>query len=110
MLLEMRCSNCGFTLDPVNESQQVCPACGDDPVRRVGVEYDSENTAAVADVASMADQVPAPIQSVEELPPVDSDVDYISYPELDLVMADAEVYLSALLEGPFLVAGNQLIN
>jgi rubredoxin len=24
----MQCSNCGFGIDPTNESQPVCPACG----------------------------------------------------------------------------------
>lgn len=24
----MQCSNCGFAVDPLNESQPVCPACG----------------------------------------------------------------------------------
>ncbi len=24
----MQCSNCGFAIDPTNESQPVCPACG----------------------------------------------------------------------------------
>ncbi len=27
----MRCSDCGFPLDPLNSSQLVCPACGAAP-------------------------------------------------------------------------------
>ena len=68
MLIEMRCFNCGFRIDPVNESQQVCPACCVDPIHRVGEEYDSELAAAVADVDSVANQQPLPGQSVEESP------------------------------------------
>ena len=110
MLIEMRCSNCGFRVDPVNESQQVCPACGVDPIHRDGEQYDSELTAAVADVDSVANHLPLPGQSVEESLPVDLDVDYLPDPELDLMMAEGEACLRALLKGPILVAGNQLIN
>ena len=108
-MLEQRCSECGFRLDPDNESQQVCPACGRDPIRWEAVEYDSEITAALAVRAILGDQPPLP-QSMEEALPVDSDVDYLSDPELDQIMAQAEADIRARFEGPILVAGNQLIN
>lgn len=108
-MLEMRCSECGFRLDPDNESQQVCPACGRDPIRSEGMEYDPEITAALADVAILADQPPLP-QNMEEALPVDSAADYPSDPEMDQIIAEAEAYIKARFEGLILVSGNQLIN
>jgi len=107
VLLENRCSECGFKLDPVNESQQVCPACGRDPIR---CEDEAGVAAALAYVDSLADGLLLLLQRVEEAFAVDSDVVYPPDPELDLILADAEAYIKALFEGPILVAGNHLIN
>jgi len=109
-LLQMRCPECGFKLDPVNESQQVCPACGRDPIRCEQMEDDSGIAAALADVASMADHLPLPSQGMEEAVALDPEVDYPPDPELDMIFADAEAYIKALFGGPILVAGNHLIN
>lgn len=106
----MRCSECGFRLDPVNESQQVCPACGRDPIRCEGAEEGLGIPAALGAVGSMADHLPASDQCKEEGLAVGAEVDYLPDPELDLMMAEAEAYIKALFEGPILVAGNQLIN
>ncbi|MDQ2949736.1 MAG: hypothetical protein M3Y27_27990 [Acidobacteriota bacterium] len=32
----MRCPECGHTIDLMNESQPVCPACGADPISTSG--------------------------------------------------------------------------
>ena len=109
-MLEMHCPECGFRLDPVSESQQVCPACGRDPIRCEQAEDDSGIAAALADVASLAAHRPLPTQSIEEALAVDPEVDYPPDPELDLILADAEAHIKALFEGPILVAGNHLIN
>jgi hypothetical protein len=106
----MHCSECGFKLDPVNESQQVCPACGRDPIRCEGAEDDSGIATALADVASLADHLPLLREGMEEALAVDSEADYLPDPELDLILADAEAYIKALYEGPILVAANHLIN
>ena len=109
-MLEMRCSECGFRLDPVNESQQVCPACGRDPIRGEAVEDSSGIAAALADVATLADHLPLPPHVMEEALADDSEVDHLPDPELDLILTDAEAYIKGLFEGPILVAGNHLIN
>ena len=106
----MRCPECGFRLDPVNESQQVCPACGRQPARCEQAEDDSGIAAALAEVASLAEHLPLPPQGMEVSLAVDPEVDYLPDPELDLSLADAEAYIKALFEGPILVAGNHLIN
>ena len=107
--MEMRCSECGFRLDPVNESQQVCPACGRDPISCEGVEDSSGIAAALADVATSAGNFPLPPHDMEALAD-DSEVAYLPNPELDLILTDAEAYIKWLFEGPILVAGNHLIN
>jgi len=109
-LLEMRCSECGFRLDPVNESQPVCPACGHDPVRSEAVGDSSGIAAALADVATLADRLPLAPHDMEEVLADDSEVGYLPDPELDLILTDAEAYIKGLFEGPILVAGNHLIN
>ena len=109
-MLQMRCSECGFRLDPDNESQPVCPACGRHPIRCEQAEDDSGIAAALADVANLAARLPLPTQSMEEALAVDPEVAYPPDPELDLILADAEAYMKALFEGPILVAGKHLIN
>jgi len=110
VLLEMRCSECGFRLDPVNESQQVCPACGRDPIRCETVEDSSGIAAALADIATLAEHLPLPSHDMEEALADDSEAVCLADPELDLILTDAEAYIKALFEGPTLVAGNHLIN
>ncbi len=110
VLLEMRCSECGFRLDPVNESQQACPACGRDPISCEAVGDSSGIAAVLADVATLADHLPLPPHDMEEPMVDDSEVAYLPDPELDLILTDAEAYINALFEGPILVAGNHLIN
>ena len=109
-MLEMRCPECGFRLDPVNESQQVCPSCGHHPTRCERAGDDSGIAAALADVASLADHFPLPPEGVEEGLTEDPEVDYPSDPELDLIFAAAEAHIKALFERPILVPGNHLIN
>ncbi|SRR5579883_835096 len=110
VLLEMRCSECGFRLDPVNESQQVCPACGRDPIRCEAVGDGSGIAAALADVATLADHLPLPPHDTEEALADDSEAAYVPDPELDILSTDAEAYIKALFEDPILVAGNRVIN
>ena len=109
-MLQMRCSECGFSLDPDNESQPVCPACGGHPTGCEQAEDDLGIAAALADVASLAAHLPLPTQSMDEALAVDPELDYFPDPELDLILADAEAYIKALFESPILVAGNHLIN
>ena len=109
-MLQMRCSECGFRLDPDNESQPVCPACGRDPIRCEAVEDGSGIAAALAGVATLADHLPLPPHDMEEALADDSEVGYLPDPELDLILTDAEAYIKALFEGPILVARNNLIN
>ena len=45
----MLCPECGFRLDPYNESQVVCPACGADPSAPVVPGNDSDLAAAFED-------------------------------------------------------------
>jgi len=42
--------------------------------------------------------------------PIESEIDYVPDPELDLAISDSEALREALTEGPILVAGNTLIN
>lgn len=109
-MLEMRCPECGFRLDPINESQQVCPACGGDPIRCEEGERGAGIAAVLAYAASLADDLTPLPQSLAEDLAVDLAVDYISDPELDLIVADPEAYINALFGGPILVLGNHLIN
>jgi uncharacterized Zn finger protein (UPF0148 family) len=81
-LPDPRCPVCGFRLDPMNDSQLVCPACGIDPRQTVPREDNDE--------------------------PIEPDID--SRLELEVMIADGEALLSALTEGPILIAGNKLIN
>jgi hypothetical protein len=106
----MRCSECGFSLDPVNESQQVCPACGRDPMRCEEVEYGSGIAPALADLASLTDHFPLTFQGMEETRAVDSEVDYLSDAELELILADAEAYMKVLFESAILLTGNHRVN
>ena len=110
MLREMRCSECGFRLDPINESQQVCPACGRDPIRCEGEANGSGIAAALADVVSLTDHFPRRLQGMEQALAVDSEVHYIPDPEFDLILADVEAWVKALFESAFPISGNHRTN
>ena len=106
----MWCPECGFELDPDNESQVVCPACGADPTGELRLEDDPALAAALDDGVAFAE---APVDLPDMLgenAPMEPEVDYVPDPELDLAIADAEALREALTEGPILVAGNRLIN
>ena len=104
----MSCPECGFKIDSANESQVMCPACGADPTPRP--DHDSELAAAFEDGAAFA-ETPAPLaEALADPASTGLEVDYIPDPELDLAIADGEVLMHALTEGPTLVAGNKLIN
>jgi hypothetical protein len=97
-------------LDPDNESQVVCPACGADPTGELRLEDDPALAAALDDGVAFAE---APVDLPDMLgenAPMEPEVDYVPDPELDLAIADAEALREALTEGPVLVAGNRLIN
>ena len=110
-MFETWCPECGFRFDANNESQLVCPACGTDPRTGLTPESDTETAAAVEDGEAFAE---APISLAEVLEadvPLEPEVDcYISDPDLELIIADADATRAALAEGPILVAGNKLIN
>ena len=107
---EMLCPTCGFRLDPINESQVACPACGADPNNPPRPEDGSEFAAAFEDGAAFAE---APVSLAEVLAadaPMEPEIDYVPDPDLELMIADAEALRTALTEGPVLIAGNKLVN
>lgn len=110
ILPEMSCSECRFRLDPANESQVVCPACGADPIAPVGPSDDSEMGAAFEDGAAFAEASVALAELFGGDAPMEPEIDYVPDPELDLVIADGAALREALIDGPLLVAGNELIN
>jgi hypothetical protein len=106
----MSCPECGFRLDPYNESQAVCPACGADPNTAVRPDDDSGLAAAFQDGEAFAE---APLTLTEALggdAPMEPEIDYVPDPILDFAIADADALWKELKEGPILVAGNRLIN
>ena len=107
---EVLCRTCGFRLDPINESQVVCPACGADPSNQPRPEDDPETAAAFEDGAAFAE---APVSLTEVIggdAPMEPEIDYVPDPDLELVIADAQDLSAALTEGPVLIAGNTLVN
>lgn len=97
-------------MDPVNESQVVCPACGADPNNPLRPEDDPEFAAAVEDGAAFAE---VPVSLTDVLggdAPMEPEIDYVPDPDLELMIADAEALKAALTEGPVLIAGNKLVN
>jgi hypothetical protein len=106
----MKCLECGFKIDPYNESQAVCPACGTDPNASMLPDDDSDLAAAFEDGAAFA-ETPVTLADVLGLDaPMEPEIDYIPDPELDLAIANAAALMQSLTELPILVAGNQLIN
>ena len=106
----MLCPECGFRLDPYNESQAVCPACGADPNTPVRLNDDLSIAAALADGEGFG-EAPVTLSDVLDLDAaMEPEIDYVPDPELDLAIADGEALMCALTEGPILVAGNRLIN
>jgi hypothetical protein len=109
-LPEVSCPTCGFKLDPNNESQVVCPACGADPKNPLRPEDGPEFAAALEDGAAFAE---APVSLTDVLggdTPLEPEIDYVPDPDLELMIADAEALRAALTEGPVLIAGNKLVN
>jgi hypothetical protein len=105
----MLCPECGFRLDPYNESQAVCPACGTNPNTPV-LPDDFDLAAALEDGEAFAE---APVILSEVLgsdAPMEPEIDYVPDPELDIAIADGAALMQALTELPILVAGNRLIN
>jgi hypothetical protein len=105
----MSCPECGFRLDPYNESQVVCPACGTNPNTPV-LPDDFDLAAALEDGEAFAE---APVILSEVLgsdAPMEPEIDYVPDPELDIAIADGAALMQALTELPILVAGNRLIN
>ena len=111
MLFEARCPECGFRFDAINESQVVCPACGTDPRSGLPPESDPENAAAFEDAEAFAEASISLAELLEGDAPLEQELDdYVSDPDLELIIADAEALKAALVEGPILVAGNRLVN
>lgn len=110
-MFEARCPECGFRFDAINESQVVCPACGTDPRSRLPPETDPETAAALDDAEAFAEASISLAEVLEGDAPLEQDLDYyVSDPDLELIIADADALRAALVEGPILVAGNKLIN
>ncbi|MGA1998121.1 MAG: hypothetical protein ABSH45_20330 [Bryobacteraceae bacterium] len=106
----MSCPECGFSFDPDNESQVVCPACGADPAGPLQLDDDPTLAAALEDGAAFAEAPLDLADALGENAPAEQEIDYVPDPELDLAIAEAETLREALTEGSILVAGNRLIN
>ena len=104
----MSCPECGFRTDSANESQVVCPACGADPTLRP--DEDSELAAAFEEGAAFAETPVSLADVLADHASTDPEIGYVADPELDVMIADSEALLHALMEGPILVAGNKLVN
>jgi len=110
-LLETWCPECGFRFDAINESQVVCPACGTYPRSGLPPESDPENAAAFEDAEAFSEASISRAEVLEGDAPLELELDdYVSDPDLELIIADAEALKAALVEGPILVAGNRLVN
>jgi hypothetical protein len=110
-LFETWCPECGFRFDATNESQVVCPACGTDARSELPPESDPETGAAFEDAEAFAETRTFLTGLLKGDVPVEPEVDYyVSDPDLDLIIADADALRAALVEGPILVAGNKVIN
>ena len=104
------CPQCGFRLDPDNPSQPVCPACGCDPQdSHIGVQ--ELNLAAVLDDLAVTADPPQPANDCLGAGSfVEPDAAYHPDPDLEFAIGDAETLRQTLADGPFLVAGNHLVN
>ena len=110
-MLETWCPECGFRLDAINESQVVCPACGSDPRSGLPPESDPETAAALDDAEAFAEASISLIEVLEGDAPREQEFDYyVTDPDLELIIADADALRAAIVEGPILVAGNKLVN
>ena len=110
-LFETWCPECGFRFDAINESQPVCPACGTDPCNGLSPETDPETAAALDDAEAFAGASISLAEVLEGDAPLEQEFDYyVTDPDLELILADADALRAALVEGPILVAGNKLIN
>ena len=110
-MFETWCPECGFRFDAINESQVVCPACGTHPRSGLPPESDPETAAAFEDAEALAEVPMSLAELLEAYAPVEQEVDYyVSDPDLELIIADAQALRAALVEGPILVAGNKLVN
>jgi hypothetical protein len=110
-LFETWCPECGFRFDAINQSQVVCPACGTDPRSGLPPEFDPETAAAFEDAEAFAEAPMSLAEVLEGDARLESEVEYyVSDPDLELIIADAEALRAALVEGPILVAVNKLVN
>ena len=110
-MFKAQCPECGFRLDAINESQAVCPACGADPRSVLPPESDPETAAALDDAEAFAEVRISLAEVLEGDAHLEQELDYfVSDPDLELIIGDAEALRAALVEGPILVAGNKLVN
>ena len=108
-MLKTLCPACGFRLDPTNESQVVCPACGVDPLSPLLADRDLELRTAIEDDKAFAETPPS-LEILEYETPSEFEVDYAPDADLLAIIADGEELWVALMDGPILVAGNEFIN
>ena len=97
-------------MDPINESQVLCPACGADPNNPPQPEDDPEIAEAFEDAAAFAEMRVSLTEVLADDAPMEPEVDYVPDPDLELMIADAEALRASLTEGPVLIAGNKLVN
>jgi hypothetical protein len=106
----MKCPECGFKIDPHNESQDVCPACGTDPNMSASADDDFDLAAALDDGEAFAESRVTVTEMLGLDAPMEPEIDYVPDPELELAITDGEALMQSLTEPPILVAGNRLIN
>jgi len=104
------CPQCGFSLDPDNPSESVCPACGADPLDERNKTQDLHLAAILDDAAASAETLQAAKDILDAGASAEPEIVYSPDPELDFAIADAEAVMDSLTKGPILVAGNGLVN
>jgi len=81
------CRGCGFKIDPLNESQLICPACGTAPDHIPALEDELDISAALEDGAAFAAEPVTRTATLEADEPIGSDVDLVPDDELELAVA-----------------------
>jgi hypothetical protein len=102
----MLCPECGFSLDPVNESHLVCPACGADPTI---LTADAPEFVCLHDGTRAEPSIVLAEMLGDDARPC-VDVDYFPDPDLEALIAEGEALRDALREAPVLTGGNNLVN
>jgi hypothetical protein len=104
------CLQCGFSLDPDNISEAVCPACGADPHAGRSLTQNLGLAAVLDDASASAETLQAAKDILDAGVSAEPEIAYSPDPDLDFVITDAAAVMESLTEGPIVVAGNRLVN